>query len=144
MREILTAMKIAADVHAGQTDLTGQPYIGHPLRVAALLAQEGHGQLAVMAAILHDALEDGPPETLGLVLQGVGSLVGRTVEILTRREGEPYEVYIDRVAQDEWARMVKVADLRDNLDPRRPLPDTVKSRRLELRYREALARLQAL
>jgi (p)ppGpp synthase/HD superfamily hydrolase len=48
---------IATRAHAGQKDKLGEPYIGHPVRVARRVSSLGEG--AMMAALLHDVLEDG-------------------------------------------------------------------------------------
>ena len=52
------AYLIAAEAHAGQTRKSGEPYITHPVAVAAILSELGLDPEALCAAILHDALED--------------------------------------------------------------------------------------
>jgi guanosine-3',5'-bis(diphosphate) 3'-pyrophosphohydrolase len=52
------AYLIAAEAHAGQTRKSGEPYITHPVAVAAILSELRLDPEALCAAILHDALED--------------------------------------------------------------------------------------
>jgi guanosine-3',5'-bis(diphosphate) 3'-pyrophosphohydrolase len=49
---------LGAEAHAGQTRKSGEPYITHPVAVAGILADLGLDAEAVIAAILHDTLED--------------------------------------------------------------------------------------
>jgi (p)ppGpp synthase/HD superfamily hydrolase len=57
--KILPAIKFAADAHAGQVrKFTGLPYITHPLAVAELVRTYGGSEAQVIAAILHDVVED--------------------------------------------------------------------------------------
>ena len=104
------ALALALATHRGQRDKMGEPYIRHVVRVAETVSDE-----ARIAALLHDVLEDGDLAARGLVEEGVPEAVVATVETLTRRDGEPYEDYIERVAADPVARAVKLADLADNL-----------------------------
>lgn len=56
---VTAAAAFAADAHrAQQRKITGEPYIGHPLRVAAEAAACGLSPEAVAAACLHDVIED--------------------------------------------------------------------------------------
>src|SRR6056297_3653414 len=48
----------SARVHAGQTRLSGEPYLSHPLEVADILAAMKLDVESVAAALLHDVIED--------------------------------------------------------------------------------------
>ena len=104
------ALALALAAHRGQRDKVGEPYIRHVVRVAETVSDD-----ARIAALLHDVLEDGDVAAPELVAKGVPEAIVATVETLTRRDGEPYEHYIERVAADPVARAVKLADLADNL-----------------------------
>ena len=52
------AYAYADQAHSGQLRLTGHPYISHPLAVAAILAQMRMDHETLMAALLHDVIED--------------------------------------------------------------------------------------
>src|SRR5215469_230372 len=54
------AYLIGARAHAGQTRKSGEPYITHPVAVAGILADLGMDAETIIAAILHDTLEDTP------------------------------------------------------------------------------------
>jgi len=58
IREVYRSYVFSADAHEGQTRLTGEPYIYHPLAVARILAKMRIDHKCLMAAILHDVIED--------------------------------------------------------------------------------------
>ncbi len=60
IREVYRAYVFSADAHEGQKRMTGEPYIYHPLAVARILANMRIDHKCLMAAILHDVIEDTP------------------------------------------------------------------------------------
>src|SRR5687767_15547833 len=54
------AFHLGARAHEGQTRKSGEPYITHPVQVATILAEMRLDPEALVAAILHDTLEDTP------------------------------------------------------------------------------------
>lgn len=107
------AIKIATEAHDGQVDRGGAPYILHPLRV--MLAVQGDRER--IAAVLHDVAEDCPEWPLErLRAQPFSGGVCDALDALTRRTGEDYFAFIARCALDPTARVVKLADLKDNQD----------------------------
>ena len=56
--EVVRAYDLAHEAHDGQVRLTGEPYICHPLSVALLLADMRMDMRGIMAAIMHDVIED--------------------------------------------------------------------------------------
>ncbi|MGE0133559.1 MAG: HD domain-containing protein [Dehalococcoidia bacterium] len=111
MSDLDTALAIAVEAHRGQVDKAGQPYILHPLRVMARLSTPEER----LVAVLHDVVEDSPTTLDDLRAAGFDEAVVRAVGFLTRREGETYEAFIERVDGDALARRVKLADLEDNM-----------------------------
>jgi (p)ppGpp synthase/HD superfamily hydrolase len=109
------AILLAAQVHRGQKDKAGAPYILHPLRVMLRLKSEEE----MLAAVLHDVVEDSACTLADLEHAGFPPQVIEAVDCLTRREGEAYEAFIERLKPNRLARRVKLADLEDNLDVRR-------------------------
>ena len=103
---------MAALAHDGQTDKNGAPYIFHPLRVASTFSDE----MLQVIAVLHDLVEDTDTTLSDLDARFPQSVVN-AVEALTRRGEESYKEFIDRVARNPNARLVKIADIRDNLRP---------------------------
>ena len=52
------AYEMAAAAHAGQTRLSGESYVSHPVAVACLVVDLGLDTDSVVAALLHDSVED--------------------------------------------------------------------------------------
>jgi GTP pyrophosphokinase len=60
VNKIRYAYFFAEEAHAGQTRDSGEPYITHPLAVAQILSDLGMDDDSIVAALLHDVLEDCP------------------------------------------------------------------------------------
>ena len=56
--EVTRAFEVARDAHAGQLRKSGEPYITHPVAVAEILANLGLNPATIIAALLHDTVED--------------------------------------------------------------------------------------
>jgi len=136
------AVTLAIDAHEGQLDKGGQPYVLHPLRVMAALA--GRGEAVQAVGVLHDVVEDTPVTLEALRLMGFPEEVVRGVDAMSRRDGEVYREYVDRVAADPVGLVVKEADVRDNLSPERlaALPEK-EARSMSKRYLRTLEQLAA-
>jgi len=135
------AVALATRAHAGQVDKSGADYIGHPLRVMARV----DGELARMAAVLHDVLEDTPVTAADLRAAGCPEQVVEAVEALTKRAGEPLEESMRRVAVVPLALVVKRADLDDNSDEARlALLAAETAERLRAKYARSRALLDEL
>ena len=106
------AIVFAAQKHKGQVDKGGQPYILHPLRVMAAVTTE-HER---MAAVLHDVVEDTPATFENLTDIGVPAPVVEAIRLLSKSDGEKRVVAARRAEQNEVARNVKLADVRDNMN----------------------------
>lgn len=155
------AIALAADVHRFQFDKAGVAYILHPLEVMRratdyYLANSDGWQLEKIqiVAVLHDALEDVKAEhgwTRGRLADRIyvdfGSEVLSSVEALSKRgdynNREPYDEYLERVAANWMARIVKIADLSHNLDAFRLPSAKIGERDFERwdKYHRALVRL---
>lgn len=134
MTAVTMAKSIASVRHAGQTDKSGQPYIGHVARVAARVADDPDHETV---AWLHDVVEDTRMELSDLALVFEPHIVA-AVDAITRRAGEDPADYYQRVRDNELACRVKLADIADNSDPARlAILDSVTRERLERKYRRA-------
>lgn len=114
------ASAVAMQAHERQVDKAGNPYIAHPARVAALVAEQA-GTDARHAAVawLHDVVEDTEVTLDDLRRQGFPEEVVAAVDAVTKRSGEPMEAYYLRVRSNPLAGPVKRADLADNRSPAR-------------------------
>lgn len=135
------AVEIATQVHRGQVDKGGKPYIEHPLTVAEQMT----GTKQKIVAVLHDVMEDGDVTADDLLAEGFEKELVDAVCILTHTREIPvsYKDYIRQVKANPIARAVKIADLCHNLDLSRiPHPTDYDYERCE-RYKKALACLQS-
>src|ERR1700749_123542 len=73
------AYSIGALAHTGQMRKSGEPYITHPVAVAGILAELGMDAETIIAAILHDTLEDTPLSRAELEAD-FGSVVAELVD----------------------------------------------------------------
>jgi len=109
------AIGIAVEAPRGQKDRCGAPYILHPLRVMFRVSTSRDR----VVAILHDVVEDTDWTIDALAKKGFPPEITEAVDCLTKREGEPYDQFVQRSASNPIARKVKLADLEDNMDVRR-------------------------
>ena len=79
------AYEVAARAHAGQTRTSGEPYISHPIAVAATLADLHLDVVSLAAALLHDVPED-TSVTLEEVRDQFGDEVAKLVDGVTKLE----------------------------------------------------------
>ncbi|MGH9942740.1 MAG: HD domain-containing protein [Pyrinomonadaceae bacterium] len=133
MCKLEAAILLAVQAHQGQTDKAGQPYILHPLRMMTKMKTEAE----MMAAVLHDVVEDTDWSLGRLREQGFPDEVLAAVECLTRGEGESYAAFIERVKTNRIATRVKLADLEDNMDVRRISNFTVTDAERMAKYNQA-------
>jgi len=139
MSTLEKAIAIAAQGHEGQVDKGGAPYILHSLRV--MLAVEG--EHAKMAAVLHDAIEDGVCDMGDLIRLGFPREVIDAVMALTRPPGMSRLDAARMAATNPIARVVKIADLKDNMDLSRIINPTARDHARLREYEEAMAVLKA-
>ena len=106
------AAMICVSKHAGQTDKAGQAYFQHPMRVALRCATTEQK----IVALLHDTIEDTDVTPSYLLKQGFSQTIVDAVLSVTKRDGESYEDFVRRAAENPIGRVVKLHDLEDNLD----------------------------
>lgn len=109
------ARKICVDAHKGQKDKAGEDYSHHPFRVA----EKCQSINAKVVALLHDTIEDTEVTVETLQKEGFSQEIIDGVLSVTKREGESYEDFVRRAAENPLGREVKKADLEDNMDIRR-------------------------
>jgi|TARA_B110000908_G_scaffold168652_1_gene223991 (p)ppGpp synthase/HD superfamily hydrolase len=80
---INSALRFATRAHLGQKrKYNNKPYISHPIEVARVVSTVDHSEEMLMAALLHDVVED-TPVTLEEVTRRFGEVVGDYVRFLT-------------------------------------------------------------
>lgn len=142
MSTLKRAIEIATEAHGSAVDKAGAPYIEHPLKVMAAV----EGDEAKIVAVLHDVVEDcNPPWSFEkLRAEGFSEVVLKGLDAVTARKGEDYTDFVRRACADPIGKMVKIADLRDNMDLSRISNPTAKDfARLE-KYRVALQAISTI
>lgn len=132
MERIRDAYDLAYKAHKGQKRKGGQPYIIHPIAVARIVGADLNlGANPVIAALLHDVVEDTPVE-LSDIEKRFGSDVAFLVKVVTKQKKQQYEMskqldnfkqMLDSVHYDIRAILIKLADRLNNmrtLDSMRP------------------------
>ena len=121
--EIDKCYQIMRRAHYGQVDKAGKEYIWHPLIVAhnvylyfTKYLDEDEYIISICCAYLHDVIEDTNYTQQKLLNEGVPFEIVNRVQILTRREGESYMNFIRRCGNDKITRIVKMCDLKHNMD----------------------------
>jgi|GEM_PF-592651 len=159
--EVDFAEYISGAAHAFQLDKAGKPYAGHPRRVASNVKShpdfealsQSEKSTVVSAAWLHDVVEDSG--TNGFPHISLDFLIGKRIEpetlrvikLLTRPEDsypKAQDAYYIAIAAHPLAKMVKLADIADNLNQQRLalLPKETQDKSRE-KYAHALDALAA-
>jgi GTP pyrophosphokinase len=136
---VFRAYEFGAQAHDGQTRLTGEPYIYHPLAVAQTMAEMRMDADSIIAGILHDVIEDTPtakehlarefgPDVAELV-DSVSKLTHLTFESRAEAQAENFRKMMLAMVKDLRVIMVKLADRLHNLRTLRVMP-TDKRRRI--------------
>ena len=133
------ALHRALKAYGGKVDKAGKPYILHPLRLAARLDD----QISQSVALLHDVIEDSDTTEDYLREDGFPESVISAVVALTRRKGESYEAFIDRVRVHPLARKIKLLDIEDNMNLLRLNAVTEKDLQRIAKYHRAWKRLDS-
>jgi guanosine-3',5'-bis(diphosphate) 3'-pyrophosphohydrolase len=124
-RQLRRAWAVGAAAHAGQSRRSGEPYITHPVAVAGVLAEQNVDVETLVAAILHDTLEDTPlsresivsefGETVAELVDGVTKL--DKLQFADRQEAaaESFRKMLLAMARDLRVILIKLADRLHNM-----------------------------
>ena len=122
---IKEAYLLANRLHDGQKRKSGEPYIIHPLNVAMILADLHVGPNTIIAAILHDIVEDTDccleeiSEKFGAdvaaIVDGVTKVTQMKFSSLEKQQAENHQKMIIAMARDIRVIVVKIADRLHNL-----------------------------
>ncbi|MEU4315393.1 RelA/SpoT family protein [Nocardia sp. NPDC024068] len=130
LTQLQRAFDVADERHATQFRKSGDPYITHPLAVANILAELGMDTTTLVAALLHDTVED-TGYTLEQLTADFGPEVAHLVDGVTKldkvnlgaaAEAETIRKMIIAMARDPRVLVIKVADRLHNMRTMRFLP----------------------
>ena len=125
LERIREAFRYADAQHAGQVRKSGEPYITHPLHVAAIVAELEMDSDSIIAALLHDCIEDTGSthediaklfgETVAALVEGVTKLT--RVQYVTKEEEqmENLRKMLMAMAQDVRVILIKICDRLHNM-----------------------------
>jgi len=122
---ILRAFDLGALAHEGQTRITGEPYILHPVAVAQILANMRMDHESIAAAILHDTLEDTPlskeeveeafGEEIANLVDGVTKLDKMKFRTRSEADAESFRKLMLAMSRDLRVIFIKLADRMHNM-----------------------------
>ncbi len=125
LAKVEAAYSLAHAAHAGQVRQSGEPYITHPLAVATILAQWHLDAQALIAALLHDVVEDTPTTAADIAKQfgkpvaelvdGVSKLDKLQFATLEEAQAENFRKMLLAMARDVRVILIKLADRLHNM-----------------------------
>ncbi len=131
--ELKKAYEYAANAHSGQKRKSGEPYLIHPLEVAKILTQLQMDNASLIAAILHDTIEDTKAtkeevkKMFGLevseIVDGVTKISKLNISNQEDRQAENYRKMIIAMSKDIRVIMVKLADRINNMRTLQFMPE---------------------
>src|SRR6478735_4662396 len=125
VEQVRQAYRFADEAHLGQIRASGEPYITHPIAVAAQCAEWKLDAQALMAALLHDAIEDCGVSKSELI-ERFGASVAELVDGLTKldklqfntreeSQAESFRKMLLAMARDVRVILIKLADRTHNM-----------------------------
>ncbi len=132
VREVVRAYEYAKAAHAGQSRRSGEAYITHPVAVATKLAELGLDTATLVAALLHDVVEDTPAslhqlrlefgDEVAQLVDGVTKLDRLPVDSKERQQADTLRKMILAMASDIRVLLIKLADRHHNMETIAALP----------------------
>jgi guanosine-3',5'-bis(diphosphate) 3'-pyrophosphohydrolase len=133
VEEVYRAYQLGARAHEGQSRVSGEPYISHPVEVALILSEMRMDANCIIAAILHDVIEDTPTlkenlvdefgEEVAELVDGVSKLTQIDFRSKAEAQAENFRKMMLAMAKDIRVIIIKLADRLHNmrtLDAMRP------------------------
>ncbi|HEC13458.1 MAG TPA: bifunctional (p)ppGpp synthetase/guanosine-3',5'-bis(diphosphate) 3'-pyrophosphohydrolase [Acidiferrobacteraceae bacterium] len=123
--DVYRAYLFGAEAHEGQTRRSGEPYIYHPIEVARILAEMRLDSRSIIAALLHDVIEDTPTakehlaqtfgEDVAELVDGVSKISQIEFKTKEERQAENFRKMLLAMAQDIRVILIKLADRLHNM-----------------------------
>ncbi|MDH5516266.1 MAG: RelA/SpoT family protein [Gammaproteobacteria bacterium] len=125
IKDVYQAYLFGAHAHEGQYRMSGEPYIYHPIAVARILAEMHVDSRTIVAAILHDVIEDTPSskdqiakefgEDVAELVDGVSKLTKIENKDKQEEQAENIQKVLLAMARDIRVIMIKLADRLHNM-----------------------------
>lgn len=125
VKNIYRAYLFSANAHEGQTRLSGEPYIYHPISVARVLAELQMDAETIQAAILHDVIEDTETakeqikkefgDNVAELVDGVSKLTHLEFESRVEAQAENFRKMMLAMVKDVRVIIIKLADRLHNM-----------------------------
>jgi guanosine-3',5'-bis(diphosphate) 3'-pyrophosphohydrolase len=125
VQEVYRAYLFGAEAHDGQHRMSGEPYIYHPIAAARILAELRLDHKSIIAAILHDVIEDTPTAKeqiatefgtdVAELVDGVSKLTQIEFESHAEAQAENFRKMILAMVRDIRVILVKLADRLHNM-----------------------------
>ncbi len=122
---IIKAYQKAEKLHSGQTRFSGEPYIVHPVEVAKILVQLGLDTQSIIAALLHDVIEDTDEtredvekefgKDVAFLVEGVTKLGKVDIKSKVEQQAENIRKMLLAMAEDVRVIIIKLADRLHNM-----------------------------
>jgi RelA/SpoT family (p)ppGpp synthetase len=139
IRKVRRAYYFAEQAHDGQRRKSGEPYVTHPLAAAGILAGMHMDHQSLMAAMLHDVIEDTEinydsiesqfGNAVADIVDGVSKLTHLEFETKAEAQAENFQKMVLAMAEDIRVILVKLADRLHNMRTLGAMP-AVKQRRI--------------
>ncbi len=130
-KQVCKACKISREAHKGQMRSSGEDFFDHPVCVAKTLIKWGASTNMIIAAVLHDCVED-TSITIGVIREKFGEEVALYVYALTKdffKGGDPVEKNISFLEEDPNILVIKLADRLHNMQTLSSLSERKRKRK---------------
>ena len=138
IQEIYRAYLVGAEAHEGQQRVSGEPYISHPVAVARILAEMRMDAESIIAAILHDVIEDTPTlkehlaeqfgDEVAELVDGVSKLTQIDFRSKAEAQAENFRKMMLAMVKDIRVIIIKLADRLHNMRTLDAMPPAKRRR----------------
>lgn len=138
INEVRAAYSLAEHAHSGQSRVSGEPYISHPLAVARIVFELNMDNRSVMAALLHDVVEDTTVsveqiteqfgEDVALLVDGLSKLTNLKFKSRAEAQAANFQKMLLAMVDDIRVILIKLADRIHNMRTLGVMPDEKRRR----------------
>ena len=138
VEQVMRAYEFGATAHSGQTRMSGEPFISHPVAVAQILADMHMDSQAIAAAILHDVIEDTETpiaeldeqfgQEIATLVDGVSKLDQMQFTSRAEAQAESFRKMMLAMIEDIRVILVKLADRLHNMRTLDAMPTDKQAR----------------